>query len=485
MASVVIVSLGLATGLALSFHRTEFHSSHIASQTRRHKQMIVPPGAAWDGVIEGFYGPAWSNRRTRQMFRFMGHHHLTTFIYAPKNDPYARKNWNILYPVKRLSQLKGLVTYARSHGIRFVYSLSPGLSLIYSSVRDRQAILQKINQLRSIGIHDFMLSFDDISTQLDRRDIKAYGNNLGRAQSSLVNYVVHNENSRNSHVKVAMTPTQYYGVANTPYWESLHQYLNPRVPVTWTGPGVLSTKITLSEFQQVQKEIGHPLIIWDNYPVNDYTYVIQDRPRLMMGPVTGRSPAIVRNAAGYVFNPMLQPLASQVALWTGGAFLSHPQSYNAQQQWNLAIRGIGGRASRSFALFCQDSNQSALNPKSPAVLAHQLDTFWMLTGSQHVAVAKSLHKEFSAMALVNSHLKQHLSRGIYNEIKPWAKVLSEEGRIGKLALHDIMRFKHHTLTSQQTSVLSHSLAGLSQTKKTLATSTIINTWLRQVMRHLS
>lgn len=441
-------SLGSTATAGPSYHQaslTHVTGSPKVSQSRATSvvtQAVKPPSkvvastaplsttAFFSGVVEGFYGPAWSLENTVAILQFMRQRGMNTFVYAPKSDAYLRANWNQPYPPAALAQVANLVHAAQENHIHFVASISPGLSIVYSSAADRAALLEKIGQLQSIGVHTFMLSFDDIPQALDAADQSVYGNNLAWAQCALANFVVSQELKTHSDFRLIFTPTIYSGVADNPYWENLAQHLDPAVDVVWTGPWVLSPTITTAEVAQVRAEIGHSLIIWDNYPVNDYSYVMYHRPELFMGPLTGRQPGVVSQVQGYLFNPMLQPLASEVALWTGASFLRNPQGYNADQSWLHAINAVGGKAAGALSLFCQDTAQSYLNPNASTAVSNDLPAFWGSYQTHGNLTATALYHEFQQMAALNGQLAAALTPGLYQEIKPWSEQLSSQGQCG-------------------------------------------------------
>ncbi len=452
-------------------------ASQTSGTTRRWSVRLATPKYL-SGVVEGFYGPTWSNRNTIQVFKFMSQHHLNTFVYAPKNATYLRKSWNQPYPAPALTHLAELAVAARGLHINFVVSISPGLSMIYSSATDRKALLAKINQLRSIGVQNFMLSFDDIPQTLDAADQAVYGNNLGRAQSALTNYVLGAETQSNPGFHLMFTPTVYWGVSATPYWDSLRQYLNPAIPVAWTGPNVLSQTITTEDVKDAQGALGHPLIIWDNYPVNDYSYVMDHKPQLFMGPVVGRQARVVGAVKGYLFNPMLQPLASEVALWTAASFLRDPSGYNASRSWGRAVAAIGGKAAPAFKIFCEDSSASFLDPSASNAVASEAPAFWSQYQSRGNLKTTGLYRTFAAMAQVNAQLAHNLRPGLYQEIKPWAQQLSLEGSAGVSTIEILERNLEGQVVPASAS--NSTLAALNQAMSspiTLGVSAAVNQWM--------
>ena len=81
------------------------------------------------GVVEGFYGPPYTFEQRRSLFRFLPTAGLNTYLYAPKLDPYHRERWREPYPSDFLDHFGELADAAGTGGTRFVYALSPGLSL--------------------------------------------------------------------------------------------------------------------------------------------------------------------------------------------------------------------------------------------------------------------------------------------------------------------------------------------------------------------
>ncbi len=77
---------------------------------------------------------------------------------------------------------------------------------------------------------------------------------------------------------------------------------------------------------------GRPLLLWDNYPVND---AVMER-ELHLGPYRGRDPDLSDVVDGVLCNPMLQPRASLVALATAAEYLGDPGAYRR-------VRGMGAR----------------------------------------------------------------------------------------------------------------------------------------------
>ena len=92
------------------------------------------------GVVEGFYGRPWTTTQRLELFGRMSAWGLNTYVYAPKDDLKHRAFWRETYLDAELSALGGLLDACREHQLNFIYALSPGLDIHFSSRDDRQHI---------------------------------------------------------------------------------------------------------------------------------------------------------------------------------------------------------------------------------------------------------------------------------------------------------------------------------------------------------
>jgi hypothetical protein len=83
-----------------------------------------------------------------------------------------------------------------------------------------------------------------------------------------------------------MVPTEYADVADSAYKRALREQLDSRVLVEWTGIGVIAHEITPAQAASARQVFGHDILVWDNYPVNDYGSVWG---RLLLAPYVNRS----------------------------------------------------------------------------------------------------------------------------------------------------------------------------------------------------
>ena len=123
------------------------------------------------GVVEGFYGRPWSSVERSELFSWMNESGtLSTYMYAPKDDLLHRGRWRELYPVAEAGVLAEAIRLTSDAGIRFVYSIAPGMDMAYTSEADRAALLAKIDQVAAMGCSEFAILFDDIPESLPESD---------------------------------------------------------------------------------------------------------------------------------------------------------------------------------------------------------------------------------------------------------------------------------------------------------------------------
>ncbi|MBD0330015.1 MAG: beta-N-acetylglucosaminidase domain-containing protein [Thermoleophilia bacterium] len=291
------------------------------------------------GVIEGFYGPPWSHAERLDLIAFCARHGMNTWVHAPKDDPYHRARWRDPYPEAKLQQLAELAAHAERHGVDFVYALAPGLSICYSSEADWAAVLGKCEQLRGAGVRSFQLLWDDIEHTLNcPEDEELYGHEerpSGAAQAVFCNRFAREFRQPGP---LVVCPMGYAGTGDSPYRQIFCPRLDPEIVVYWTGPEVVSAAIGREELDvAVARFRGHELLLWDNYPVNDFA-----PETLFLAPYRGRDPRLADGRLyGVVANAMVQAVPSKLALATIAKWLRDPAAYDPIAAYERALRDHG------------------------------------------------------------------------------------------------------------------------------------------------
>ncbi|MDP6559100.1 MAG: beta-N-acetylglucosaminidase domain-containing protein [Candidatus Binatia bacterium] len=330
--------------------------------------MLDPKTFQRRGIVEGFFGPLWSTAHRSALFEFGAARGMNTYLYAPKDDPYHRKKWREPYPEKEWKELTCLIHTAREFKIDFVYGFHPGLGLHFT---DRDAVgclLRKAQALYDSGVRTFAILFDDIPSRLEfPEDLKEFNGSLAQAEGIWVAKVLDQLPASWSGVEWWTCPSYYtddsvlarsWGEFEPSFLETLGKHLPETVACFWTGPLVVSRTITLSHMHQVAGKIKRPLILWDNYPVNDLSMSME----MHIEPLTGREPQLPEGTYGYLNNPLLQESLSFIPLATCFDYAADPAGYDPEASWERAVEERFGPNSlvdwRALREFCNHINRS-------------------------------------------------------------------------------------------------------------------------------
>jgi hyaluronoglucosaminidase len=359
------------------------------------------------GVVEGFFGPVWSMAHRRRLFEFGSARGMNTYVYAPKDDPYHRERWMEAYPEKQWQALLTIIRAAQKRDIDFVYGFHPGKALLFTAEQPLRVLLSKAQRFYDAGVRTFAVLFDDISSRLEHAvDRSHFNNSLARAEGNWLAEIIARQPSAWANVEWWICPSFYtpdplltrvFGAFEPDFLENLANYLPPNVPCCWTGPSVVSKKITLPHVRKITKLIGRPLILWDNYPVNDLSM----KDELHLGPLQHRDPHLPQAVYAYLNNPLVQEELSFVPLATCFDYAANPVAYKAEKSWNEIVKGnFGNGASthwRAIRSFCERVERSKPD-KSPLRFSR---------------------REVEALQDALAYLKAHRQEKWAAEITPW------------------------------------------------------------------
>jgi protein O-GlcNAcase / histone acetyltransferase len=289
------------------------------------------------GVIEGFYGQPWSRAERLELFDWMDRWELNTYLYAPKDDLKHRVLWREPYASAEADVLSEAIGACKQRDIRFVFALSPGLDIRYSSESDWELLRKRFEQMLALSCGNFALLFDDIPDRLHPEDGKRWGS-FGSAQCHLANALFAWTRERCPQVRFLFCPTPYCGrmaergFGGTDYLPTLGRELRPEIDVLWTGPEIISREITVAHIQEVQGLLHRKPLIWDNLHANDY-----DGRRFYCGPYSGRSPALRGEVSGLLANPNNEFPLNYVPLRTMAAFVNSDGAWEPRKAYLSAM----------------------------------------------------------------------------------------------------------------------------------------------------
>ena len=154
-----------------------------------------------------------------------------------------------------------MIENCNTFGIEFVFSVSPGLDLVFHSQQDYDQLLKKFQQLKDLGCRSFAVLWDDINAELQGVDAK--GIVLKQFKSvvfiefsvfQIVKTVFESPGVAQCYISNSlfealspckyfmMCPTEYCGVFAQPnvqdskYLKDLGEKLHQEIEIMWTGP---------------------------------------------------------------------------------------------------------------------------------------------------------------------------------------------------------------------------------------------------------
>ena len=248
--------------------------------------------------------------------------------HYPWGHPQCNRWWEPL-PEEKRQAYEAVVRSCQQHAVQFCFSLNPNIGsariVRYGSDEDLNLLWQHYAWMQSLKVQWFNLQFDDISAGID-----------AAGQARLANRLLGRLREGDPHAQMILCPTYYWGTGEEPaareYLQTWARELHPDVYVFWTGDAVVTPHITRAAAESFRRAVGHRLIIWDNYPVNDAN------PTLHLGPVTGRDPDLAEACDGYMSNPMhAQNEINRLPLLTMADFAYNPRAYDPERSIGQAI----------------------------------------------------------------------------------------------------------------------------------------------------
>ena len=263
------------------------------------------------GVVEGFFGKSWSWESRTQYAQFLSGNGFTTYLYAPKNDGYFRKQWKKPCPISHIDALTRLATHYKGAGIEFAIGLSPFELYMDFSSTGQDALSRKLEEINTINPDILCILFDDMPGAVD---------NLADEQLKIMDFVTRHSKARD----YIFCPTYYsndpllethFGKRPEKYLEELGGQLDSRIDIFWTGPNVFTSEFTEDHLHEITGKLSRKPLLWDNYPVNDSKTLAGN---LHFAPFMNRSPELKNLTQGHMANPMNQASLSQIALYSLG-----------------------------------------------------------------------------------------------------------------------------------------------------------------------
>jgi hypothetical protein len=243
-------------------------------------------------------------------------------------DTACNRWWEPLPDAKKRAY-EEVVRSCAEHGVQFCFSMNPNLSSKRypspDSPADLDSLWQHYRWMQGLGVKWFNISLDDINQGID-----------AKKQARLVNEIYRRLRAVDAAAQMIFCPTFYWGNGTDPdahaYLKQLATELAADVLVFWTGDQVVTPRITRRAAESYRNTVGHRLILWDNYPVNDHW------PTMHLGPVTGRDADLCEVIDGYMSNPLSpQNEINRIPMLTCADYAYNPGSYDPMRSIGQAI----------------------------------------------------------------------------------------------------------------------------------------------------
>jgi hyaluronoglucosaminidase len=402
------------------------------------------------GIIEGFYGTPYNHAERVDLIRWEAAHSMNIFVDAPKEDPYVRSLWRHQYPPAELTEMLSEVRLAARLGVAWVPDVGPGIAEIpspnvavpdrdicFSCPSDLALLVAKFKPFVDAGARMVMVSFDDtVKASSWPQDASAYG--TGDAAYGTMNAELLDRLAKAlPGVTILTVPSDYSGTSSTAYLSAFSAHLDPGIVVMWTGTQVIATAIKGSDAAAFDKIVHRRVVVWDNYPVNDYAGgIVGDPTNLFLGPVVGRGPDLVGKISGILANPAVEWQASKVPLATLADDLKDPYTYNPEASWRAALDGFAGRSVSAFSELADNMRSSTLGqsesivfePDATAFLSAFKGAAWPAAAG---ALAAELVREKNAPAQLRA---SQFNPEFMNEAAPFLNRLELNASAGLAAL---------------------------------------------------
>jgi hyaluronoglucosaminidase len=298
------------------------------------------------------------------------------------------------------------------------------LGFRYENGTDAGHLWAKLEAFLRAGVTSFGILFDDMPA------------GSPGLQASLINRLAGRLRQAGA-TRISLTPTEYHGHGRSTYLETLGRELDRAIDVLWTGPGVCSREIDAAHLRCVATTLRRPVIVWDNYPVNDLD--MRFDPHL--GPLRGRDPDCWREVRGFAWAASPAARLSRVALHTAAAFARAPAAYVPEAAWRRGLEAVAGRreAARALALLGDLTRHSPLEPdEAENTFTVAARRFWREWEAGRSAAALDLiDAELFRLRTAAERLRRELDPALARDLSPWIAKLQGWVGVGEAALETL------------------------------------------------
>jgi hypothetical protein len=292
------------------------------------------------GIVEGFFSKplsAWTPKERLDTLKFISlkANEINTYFYCPKQDPFITNIWDKPYSSKLIKEIKEVISYCNKSGISYVYGLNPQIDRPIDEKVVVRKIVNKFNQLKSLGCSRFALLFDDVPLAYDVVE------SLSDSDKVLIESIVRITNRVFNELKNDIDEFWFCGpdycFYKKTYITKALRTINTNIPFLWTGRNVFTSNIGKEDVDLARKVVGkeRKLVWWSNFPVNDCE---QNIGMYNMGAFRGPTQKTLDKLYGIVVNPMREPYINLPFYAAFSQYISKPQNYDRNKAWRFALK---------------------------------------------------------------------------------------------------------------------------------------------------
>jgi len=460
-----IRKVGSAANVLILFHRATMENG-VADcygeyyATRTLKQLFVNgtipeisirdwPEFGVRGILEGFYGKPWPDGNRANMIPWMGDLKMNIYLYTPKDDEKLRFGWRQKLSEKELKEVADLNKYASDHFVKYCWSLSPGVSINFSSPKDQKSAYNKYKSVLDVGVRCFTIAFDDVGptlTPYDRDKFATYW----EGQVSFVNKVIGKLLDEYPDATFAFVPNDYWGslARGSEYLRYVGEHLDQRLSIGWTGNEIIPLTVTPEDAKFYEYFIKRKPFLGDNYPVSDN--ITKVGGRISLAPLRSRDPRLFRYVRGFAANGAPLPESSKPAFMTIADYTWNPFAYDPDESWVRATKLIAGEDKfDTFLFFSKQTESGFIWPYDAMDLFEQtravVMAFQKKPDYKMESAAPVLRKTLARFAGIEREMAAIRNPGnaaLLDELEQWILKLKMYGGVGSKAL-DLLEKKYN------------------------------------------
>lgn len=411
------------------------------------------PKIATRSLNECFYGERWAPEDRLAVLRAGAAFGANAYIYGPSADRRTGGLWRDAYEGAEQEVLREFAHAARAVGVEPIWRVSPAaplepeLAIRITDPDELATLVAKIHHVNSLGFERVLIAFDDLVAGLDENAAARFADAahpLAAAHASVIRQV----GEAVGFERLVACPLHYWGNEPSTYRREFGRGFPAEVPVVWTGSAVISDDVNADDARAVAEELGHPIWLWDNYPVNDWdmegisALPLHARPgldnlviprRLPLAPLTDRDPRLSEVVAAMGSNLALDPWTGLPAALTSLEFAWSGADYRPDESWRRAVESLHVDPDALAVLADSAGPGSGMRSRRPSRFAAACARVLAAEPDNLDAAIDALEETVDRHVAALATLRARPSR-LTRELAPWLVELGRQCQFALLAI---------------------------------------------------